>query len=731
MKFDVEAARAEGYTDAEIADHLAQTIGGGFDVAGARQEGYSDAELIDFITSKAQKEEDTKLAAEAPVTNSFVRGLLDPFDAAAQMLPRGLAAVTSVGGLYDNPLSKWFESEAARVDKIVQNTEAGYQANRRLQGEDSWDLGRLSGNILNPANIIPGAAGVKGAQALGAVTRGAMGGAVTKSLLTGAAGGSLQPVLNEGSFAQQKLEQTALGAATGGVFDLAARGLGKAAEAISRVTPKGREKALRQYLNEAAGEERDAVIAALQDAKELVTGSRPTVAEVLSDIPSAAQLMAIQKRLSGEANVGASFKVRLEANRQARETVIENIKKSDAERLAAEEARDGVFRNIGAKALDDANVARQTLNEVQAVVNKKFADVAKMSELEAPLPSGWTVTASGRVKPQEVAAAAQQRAKESLSEQLKRFQLDALEQNGYFPLMADDIIKPIDNMLKSTISDESRTVLQGLRQDILSRADKDGILNSNDLYENVRKVINQKIAAYLNVGDKAFQGGIPQTAAETGYNVKKMLDAALDKSSRGLWKKYLSQYQEHSKVLNRMAVGEALSKKLNTALDHEKATVFAQAVDDATKLIKSSTGLPRYSRLSDILTPQEVRSVQAVMADLARKAKAERLASGLRTESIDVTPELPNILSRPVAFTNTFLRLLTNGNTAKINEAAAPLFLDPKKMAAFMENVPQPNIVMKLLARVSPETQKAFKQALAIKPVEQAAGTTSNYQQPQ
>ena len=37
MAFDVEAARAAGYSDAEIADHMAQSRG--FDLAGARAAG--------------------------------------------------------------------------------------------------------------------------------------------------------------------------------------------------------------------------------------------------------------------------------------------------------------------------------------------------------------------------------------------------------------------------------------------------------------------------------------------------------------------------------------------------------------------------------------------------------------------------------------------------------------------------------------------------------------------
>lgn len=44
MAFDVEGARKAGYTDAEIAEHLAQTSG--FDLAGAKKAGYTDPEVI-------------------------------------------------------------------------------------------------------------------------------------------------------------------------------------------------------------------------------------------------------------------------------------------------------------------------------------------------------------------------------------------------------------------------------------------------------------------------------------------------------------------------------------------------------------------------------------------------------------------------------------------------------------------------------------------------------------
>ena len=48
-KFDVEGARAAGYTDAEIADFLAGEEA--FDAAAAREAGYTDAEIIGYISA--------------------------------------------------------------------------------------------------------------------------------------------------------------------------------------------------------------------------------------------------------------------------------------------------------------------------------------------------------------------------------------------------------------------------------------------------------------------------------------------------------------------------------------------------------------------------------------------------------------------------------------------------------------------------------------------------------
>ena len=55
MAFDVEGAKKAGYTDSEIADHLAQSSS--FDAAGARSSGYSDADIIGHLSGAAPSQQ--------------------------------------------------------------------------------------------------------------------------------------------------------------------------------------------------------------------------------------------------------------------------------------------------------------------------------------------------------------------------------------------------------------------------------------------------------------------------------------------------------------------------------------------------------------------------------------------------------------------------------------------------------------------------------------------------
>ena len=146
-------------------------------------------------------------AQQQGITSGFAMGLKDPITAGAQMLPRGLAAIASLGGLAPNIASEWFSKEAQRVDEMARAEEAQYQANRAAAGESGFDVARMAGNVINPANI---AAGLRGAQAAAAMGRGIG----AQAAIGGAIGGALSPVYGE-DFATEKAIQTGIGAVAG------------------------------------------------------------------------------------------------------------------------------------------------------------------------------------------------------------------------------------------------------------------------------------------------------------------------------------------------------------------------------------------------------------------------------------------------------------------------------------------------------------------------------------
>ena len=151
-----------------------------------------------------------------------IRGLRDIPDAGAQLLTRGLEAVSPSG----SGMEQFFKSERQRVEDINRQAELDYQRNFRQgqmrQGE--IDVGRVGGNILGA--LIPSTTAVR---ALGAATAPVRAGAIS-----GAVSGALQPIVTPSremtnpEFFAQKVEQTGAGTAFGGLAGYGADKLSKA-----------------------------------------------------------------------------------------------------------------------------------------------------------------------------------------------------------------------------------------------------------------------------------------------------------------------------------------------------------------------------------------------------------------------------------------------------------------------------------------------------------------------
>ena len=127
--------------------------------------------------------------AQQPPPSSFVQGLLDPFRGGAQLVAKGLGALGS----------DYFKSEAQRMSESMRAQEAEYQQQRAASGQEGFDVPRLMGNIVNPANLLPIKAATPLRQAVG----------------TGVVAGAMQPVLTEEDFLAEKAKQVVAGGGAG------------------------------------------------------------------------------------------------------------------------------------------------------------------------------------------------------------------------------------------------------------------------------------------------------------------------------------------------------------------------------------------------------------------------------------------------------------------------------------------------------------------------------------
>lgn len=176
------------------------------------------------------------------VSGGYTRGLRDPIDAMAQMLPRLLSQATSLGGNVENEVSRFFAEQAASVDALNLAVEQKYQEQRKTEGREGLDVKRIAGNIVNPANLavaarapsaIASAANVASKLPfMATVGQKAVQASMTpvgQAVIGGSAAGLLEPIFDlEGKdFATEKAKQAGLGAVIGGATQKTLSGIGR------------------------------------------------------------------------------------------------------------------------------------------------------------------------------------------------------------------------------------------------------------------------------------------------------------------------------------------------------------------------------------------------------------------------------------------------------------------------------------------------------------------------
>jgi hypothetical protein len=189
------------------------------------------------------------------------------------------------------------------------------------------------------------------------------------------------------------------------------------------------------------------------------------------------------------------------------------------------------------------------------------------------------------------------------------------------------------------------------------------------------------------------QSGLGTKERAAVANTRKELLDWIDSQSEA-YKAAREGFAAASGPINRMAVGREIQNALTNPLTGEasRASTFASAIENAPRTIKRSTGESRFSYLSDVLTPDDIKVVQDIQKDLMRAEKTERsVTAGRRADIPDITrtatdaaagagPQL-SLLNRAYTLAQNIYRRLEGKVNREVADQIARDLLDPSATA--------------------------------------------------
>jgi len=180
--------------------------------------------------------------------------------------------------------------------------------------------------------------------------------------------------------------------------------------------------------------------------------------------------------------------------------------------------------------------------------------------------------------------------------------------------------------------------------------------------------------------------GIGATEVAAIRDTRKAFISELEKNPA--YARARSEYAAQSVPINKMQVAQELQKSLTAPLTGEatRAGMFARAAEEAPKTIKRATGQEFFTKLEDVLSPEEMGVVNDVRDEFRRtqlakdqaklaKASAEDLASA----QVGPISHL-NLLNRVWTIANTIVRRSLGKIDEKIATQIGMEMLDPAEM---------------------------------------------------
>lgn len=538
--------------------------------------------------------------------------------------------------------------EAKKLDEALMNTGAG-------------TAGNIIGNIatLAPTALVPGVNTVRGA-----------------ALINGLAGAALTP----GSVEDRALAAT-YGAGGGAAGVGAAKLLGGTAKAASAaaapLTQKGQEKIIGDVMRRAAGENVDDVIARMRGARELVPGSVPTAAEVAES----GGVAALQRAMAA-ANPEA-YTHRGMSNNAARIEALRGIAKDSTAKAEQQKIVDEAAKKLYGEAFKESVPVTDELVRLASRPSMRMAEqrATKLAD-ELSIPFRATLD---EMRPKYVPVGG------------KQFNASVVES-----LPNPDFNAYTRFHLPQTV-DVEKTLSAGKSPIQYMEVPPVESVPVRDLH-----TVKMGMDALLSDPTLGIAGREANAIAATR---SKLLDSLPDS--------YQAARQSHielNKPIHQMDIASELLKKVEPALVeyHPSGVHFRQAGGAYTNALRNGddvakkvTGL-KNATMQDIMTPQQMQTLNSIGEDLSRSAAAADMGRGVGSntfqnfamDNLAAQSGMPSAVSMVA---NLVPGLGTVGNLAKatgnmiykskdelMKSRMADLLLNPQAAADVMENAAKP-----------------------------------------
>lgn len=209
--------------------------------------------------------------------------------------------------------------------------------------------------------------------------------------------------------------------------------------------------------------------------------------------------------------------------------------------------------------------------------------------------------------------------------------------------------------------------------------------------------------------DKMQQGGI--------VNAKSKLLDYLDQASPD-YANARRTYEEMSKPINQMEVGQALKNKLTPALTEsglptrERAAMFADAIRNQQATVKKATGF-RSQSLEDVMTPEQMSIINGISKDLERKANVTDLAAarGSDTAQNMIADNMLRSMVGPIGMPNSWGSkivgsALVNALPRRAVEAVVP-GVERKVQGLLADALTNPQMAAEILSKTNKKNEMA------------------------